>query len=828
MNELPQQITQINIKSSEDKFTPKELLWKYLSYLPYFILSIVLTVSAGVFINRYTPRLYKVETRVFVKSNKDNKIGGASRSSGEGDLIESALFSSKQINLDNEIVLISRAPLMQKIVQSHHFNYHYYNEGSIRTSEIYDTAPFEVQALRWADSTKISEFKLYNLSKNGVDIVCLQNDLEKKQTVSWNKPFKINGSDLVLRLKTPFDQLNKNEQTYLFTYKPAILTTSEILAGFTATPYSAKTTIIKLELKGGSVAKLSAILDALVIQYNNESLEDKSTVINNTINFINQRLGYVTKELGLVETDLKEFKNTNKLIDITTQSGFAMSEKNGLEREYTAFGVKEQLFKMLAQQIRKMPLNELKVIPSAIWIESKDQKLSSFDAYNTLVLKKLRDEPMLGKNSPILADLNLQIQNAYRAVLQTLTDYESTLQVERTALKDRMRKFDNLVGQVPEKEKTFVEIKRQQSVKEGLYLYLLQKREESAIASSTAIGNYEQLEPAGGSNTPIEPSSQKNLLFAFILGLLIPVGIIYLKDLFDDKLRNREHITTRTKMPIIAEIGHIVNLDNNLVVADKSRNLIAEQFRILRTNLNFLLQDKKTILVTSTVSGEGKSFVALNLAAVLAISGKKVALLEFDLRKPRIIKNVGLEKRSLGLSNYLAKQTDDLDTLYYTMEKYPSLHVYGCGPIPPNPAELMMGERMEQLFDYLKSNYDYVVVDTAPVGLVSDAYTMSKHFDSCLYVVRQRKTLKKQLFFIDEIYTSNQLKNVGMVINDVKVGAKHGYYGHHYGYGYGYGYGQRSYGEYFDTDVKEPRLIQIFKKIKRVFKKPSSNKRKTY
>ena len=464
MSEVPQQITQINIKSSEDKFTPKELLWKYLSYLPFFIVSIALAVSVGVFINRYTPRVYKVGTRIFVNSNKDNKIGGASRSSGEGDLIESALFSSKQINLDNEIVLITRAPLVQKIVTAHKFNYYYFNEGNLRTSEIYKNAPFELEALNWADSNTVAEFKIYNLTPTSVDIVSLQNKAAKKQTISWNKPFEINGSKLILHLNAPASQLNNNDQTYLFTYKPASQTAGEILGGLTATPYSNKTTIIKLELKGASVPKLSAILDALVVQYNYESLEDKSKVINNTINFINQRLDFVTKELGVVETDLKDFKNSNKLIDLTTQSGFAIGEKNGVEREYTMFGVKEQLFKMLAQQIRKMPLNDLKVIPSNIGLDAKDQKLASFDVYNTLVLKKLRDEPMLGKNSPILADLNLQIQNAYRAVLQTLTDYESTLQVERVTLQERIRKYDNMVGQAPGKEKTFVEI---------LYLSLL-------------------------------------------------------------------------------------------------------------------------------------------------------------------------------------------------------------------------------------------------------------------------------------------------------------------------------------------------------------------
>jgi capsular exopolysaccharide synthesis family protein len=267
-------------------------------------------------------------------------------------------------------------------------------------------------------------------------------------------------------------------------------------------------------------------------------------------------------------------------------------------------------------------------------------------------------------------------------------------------------------------------------------------------------------------------------------------------------------------------------MKSNLVVADKSRNMIAEQFRVLRTNLNFLLQGNKTILVTSTLSGEGKSFISLNLAAVLAISGKKVALLEFDLRKPRLVKNTGLVKRNTGLSNYLARQTDTLDELYDELENYPTLHIYGCGPVPPNPAELMIGERMQKLFDELKQRYDFIVVDSAPVGPVSDAFNLTPHTDMCLYVVRQRATRKKQMLFINDLYLTGRLKNAGIVMNDVKVGARHGYYGHHYGYGYGYGYGYsngygygggyygKGYGEYFDAEPSDSKWLSWFRKPK--------------
>ena len=452
MSESSSEITQIKLESGEEKFTPMEILWKYLAYLPYFIVSIAIALGIGISMNRYTPRVYKADTRVFVTSNKDNKIGGSNRS-GEGDLIESALFSNKQINLDNELVLITRAPLIQRIVLNHHFNHYYYTIGSFRSSEVYGSVPFEVVAQQWADSNAVVSFKIKSLNITGAALQYPENKTILYKKIRWDQPFALQGNLLTLKHKPEFANSGEKNLEYQFTYKPPAQTVSEILSGLVASPYSNKTTIIKLELKGANVAKSAAILDALVEEYNQQSLDDKSKVLNNTINFINQRLDYVTKELGVVETDLKDFKQGNKLVDLPTQSGMAVQGKNAVEIEYTAFGVKEQLFKMLSQQIRKMPLNDLKVIPATLGLDDKGQKMAAIDAYNTLILKKLRDEPMLGKKSPILADLNLQVQNAYKAVLQSIADYETLLTIEKANLMSKMRAYDNLVGEAPGKGK---------------------------------------------------------------------------------------------------------------------------------------------------------------------------------------------------------------------------------------------------------------------------------------------------------------------------------------------------------------------------------------
>ena len=344
---------------------------------------------------------------------------------------------------------------------------------------------------------------------------------------------------------------------------------------------------------------------------------------------------------------------------------------------------------------------------------------------------------------------------------------------------------------------------------------MLNKKEETNITTSSTVSNYVQLAPAFSSPVPFEPKTGNIRMFTLLLGLIIPVLIIYLIDLMNDKLTTKEDITKKTNLPIVGEVSH-VDKALGTVVVNQSRNIIAEQFRIMRSNLQFLFKvndhSNKTILITSSISGEGKSFISLNLAAVLSLSGKKVALLEFDLRKMRSTRYAGENQNSKGITNYLIGQVNDHRDIITHIDHYPDLHIYRSGPIPPNPGELVMGERVEQLIQTLKKEYDYLVIDSAPVGLVSDSYALVNYSDTVIYVLRQRYTFKRQIELVDEIAQSGKLKNVALVVNDVQLGGKYGYYGYGYGYGYGYiyryGFGYRygyGYGSYASKYFKKGR-----------------------
>ncbi|MFY8126838.1 MAG: polysaccharide biosynthesis tyrosine autokinase, partial [Chitinophagaceae bacterium] len=376
--------------------------------------------------------------------------------------------------------------------------------------------------------------------------------------------------------------------------------------------------------------------------------------------------------------------------------------------------------------------NNEKIVPSFLGID--DPILVGFiTEYNKAQLQYTSDANTYAAKSEILDRQKANLEEIKSAIIKRAKDYRNDLSETLAKLKSKDAELKSLFGTLPASKKTMKSIGRQGTIKEAIYVYLMQKREETMVTSASTTSNYQQIDSATTPKNPIEPQPSRIRLFGILAGLLIPVIFIYLRTLLNDKVTTREDISKKTKAPFVGEVGHYEDT-KAFVVSQKSRSIISEQFRIIRTNLQFVLGNNKVVLVTSSISGEGKSFVSLNLGAVLAITGKKVAILEFDLRKPRIIKNIGLQRKDLGISNYLSGQTKKLDDLYFTMEEYPNMHIYGCGPIPPNPSELMLGEHMKTLFDSLKETYDFVIVDSAPVGLVSDTFTINQFADAVIYV----------------------------------------------------------------------------------------------
>lgn len=785
--------------------SPKELFLRYYSFVFWYILALAITIGLGTMYIRYSTPKFRASTRILVKSDQQS---GASR--GGTDVVDFALIGGKKVNIDNEIEMMRSTTLMQRVVRNNNFNVSYHQIGSVRVFELFDESGFEMEVLDKKDSTTPIRLQLTNLTAKGFYVAPYKAKQAKSVFVPWRDTVHLANAKLVFKNK--INSKFNNTYPFLVQWEPVALSVARLLSAMSIAPLGTKTTIISAGIIGNNPRKCAAILDAFVREYQVVNIEDKNKIASLTIDFINQRLNFVSNELEGVETNATNLKQKFNISDAGRQVDLLLTNYNSTDQELIKLGVKKNIALSLQQYLQNAT-NKRKLVPSNVGIE--DASIAAMVAnFNLLQLRREREAPLQTSKSLVLADIDNQLDDLRSSLLIALDNNVATINQQISEAERRNLLLQRSIAGIPEKESSLKKVNRQLSVKEALFVFLYSKREETAITAAATYSSFQQIDPAVYSTKPFEPDAGKVRLFCIVVGLIIPSIFIYLYYLFDDKIKSKQDITDKTTLPFIGEIGHN-NDKNNLVVQLSDRSVLAEQFRTLRSNVQFLAGvDAKVLLITSTMSGEGKSFVSLNVAAAYAVSGKKVALLEFDLRRPRILSQLNIQ-RSEGLVNYLAEQLSNLEMLKHSVEGYPSLHVYGSGPIPPNPSELLLGKSIETMFAWLRANYDMVIVDSAPVGLVADSQTISKYSDACLYIIRQRYSYKNQLAFINDIANDNKLKNMGIVLNDVKVGGRYGYYGYTstYGYGSGYGYGYNAYGEIpMTTWQKIKKKIGIGKK----------------
>jgi capsular exopolysaccharide synthesis family protein len=783
------------------KFSPADILFKYLAYLPLFIVTLVLSVLVGVIYLRYTKLKYVSTTQILLKSSNETQAISARQS----DLVSIAMYGSSDINLNNEMEKLKSVKVMTRMVVKHQFNINYFNEGNIKTSNIFTTVPFRLIPVEIKDSSQAYKIKFTDITASGYDLIMGTGQLEKHL---WTDVLNVKGSLFKLQ---PIRLIKKEEGIYITTWVDPVKRANEILSELTIAPKDANSAILNISIKNDNSMLGKAILNGMAEEFNLASIEAKNLAAENTIKFIDNRLDSLSRELAILDRPVIRGNDVKDMLSVEQQSSLFFTRMIQTDQTLNDLDLQLSLAKMVGDYVQN-PSTKNKIVPSTLGIS--DITVSDMvNAYNQMQIQREKEAPNLPAGGMMMQQLDGQMEELRKSILESLSNYSRAVQNQKADVMGKNELYKSYLGQIPEKQRLELEIERQKKVKENLYLYLLQKREETAIATASTSASYEQLNAATGKAKPVEPDESKIRLFSIMVGLLLPIGIIYVRDQLNDRLYTRDDIQKKTKVPIIGEIGHVDD-NRSLVVAHQSRSIVSEQFRIVRSNLGFFQKEKdfKTILVTSTVSGEGKSFVSINMAAVLALSGKKIALLEFDLRKPRILTNLSIEKTGLGISNFLLGMAK-ADEIYTPMDNFPNLHIYPSGIVPPNPAELMLSENNRIFFDYLKSNYDYIIIDSAPVGLVSDTFTLAAFVDVSLYLVRHRFTYKRQISFIDEIQHQEKLPNLYIVVNDLKMGARFGYYGYGYGYGKGYGYGYGYYygygGGYHDSGAGEYYDIKL-------------------
>jgi capsular exopolysaccharide synthesis family protein len=765
---------QVNSHKSELwSLSLRDLFYKYVRFLPVFILSVALALFAAYAYLRYATPIYSVGGTMYIKSDKQGT---------RSDKFEDIFVNDKALNIQSEIEILKSKPLMERVVNRLGLQFNYFAKGKIKTPNIYKQGPFLVTALQLSDSSRPFTLNIHFLNTQEFTV----NDSEKE--FLFGQVFR--NSYGVFRLdRNPSAGISKE---YSVEWKPSYIMAAGLAGSIQVNPKTLGTGIISISMQTENAQMGADVVNQLMEEYKLYSIEEKKSSSDSILHFIDGRLAEYGRAYDSAQRVLLAYQEANDLIDIETQFGNYFNAIEEADKSIAEQRIQLNTAQIVEDYVRDKR-NEYSKVPSSLLLE--DVTLNELvSGYNTAQLKR---QQLIDGNVPLenptVIEANGQIEKLRTSILENLKGIKTVYSNIIADLRTRSGTAQSQVRTMPYKVKEYLERKRQVETLQTLYKYLQEKREETAISRASTIASSRVVDKAVASSVPVKPNRRAIQILAILLGLGLPAMIIFIGEVLNDKVATRFDIEKITAAPILGEVGHSYS-DKVLVVNKTTRSMVAEQFRIIRSNLQYILNkvDKSVILVTSSFSGEGKSFISTNMAAVLALAGKKTIILEFDIRKPKVLSGLGMSKAA-GITNYLVGKAT-LPELIRPVEGQENFYVLGCGPIPPNPSELLLDQRVENMFTWLRENYDVVIVDTAPVGMVSDAMTLGKFADCTLYLVRQGHTFKKQVALIDEFYQDNKLPKVSIVINDVKMKPGYGYYG--YGrYGYGYGYGESSYYE---------------------------------
>ncbi len=762
----------------------RDVFYKYIRFLPLFILSVSFALLIAYIYLRYTIPIYSVSGSMIIRSEQP---GGQRKND-----VENLINGTKADNIQNEIEVLKSRPLMQRIVDSLQLQYSYTAKGRFKEVNIYNLGPFYMEALEIADSTRSFTFKLKFLNSKVFRI----ND--DKNTFSFGEVFK-NDKGLFRLINNPKVDVSKE---YSITWTPGYDAASRYAGAVQVTLKSAGTGILFIAMRTSNAKMGADIINKLMQEYALYSVEQKDKTSVQKLKFIDERVAQYRHKIDSGQEVLNIFERQNNLIDSKAQSDNYFGNINESDKKINELSISLTVTDMVSNYLLDKK-NQFQKVPTTLNLTDGTLIELVSDYNKAQITRQQLIDGNVAAGHPIMKEANDQIEKLRSSILELLKNIRSSISASVSSSKDKSEQSETKLQALPEKVKEQLQMLRELETLQGLYKLLREEREKQAITKSANVSNSDIINMAYASTIPVTPNRRAIQMLAILLGIGLPALIIFLSEILNDKVSTRMDIEKITGAPILGEIGHSFS-DKVLVVNKTTRSMVAEQFRIIRSNLQYVLnkKEKSTILFTSSFSGEGKSYVATNMGAVLALAGKKTVILEFDIRKPRILAGLEIPKGP-GITNFLIGKSELKDIIKQVPEQ-DNLYVLGCGPIPPNPSELLLDPKMDELFAWLKENFDIVIVDTAPVGMVSDAMTLSKYVDSTLYLVRQGHTFKKQIGLIDEFYLGNKLPKVSIIINDVKMKPGYGYYGYgRYGYGYGYGYGS-----YYEEEVAPPNFLE--------------------
>ena len=795
-------------EQSEEQVNIQELLFRYLIHWPWFVVSIIICIACAWGYLRLTTPIYNISATVLIKDEK--KGGGASMSS---DLEKMGLegFVSSSSNVDNEIEVLRSKSLAREVVNNLGLFVTYMDEDEFPSKELYHTSPVLV-SLTHQEADKLPGRMEINMILQptgalGVQITVGEKEYRKQfdklpavfPTDEGTVAFFANND--TLSAVCP-ENITKERHITAFINRPFSVL-KEYVNSLSIAPTSKTTSVVVISLENTNTRRGRDYINKLLEMYNINANNDKNEVAQKTAEFIDERIGIISKELGSTEQDLENFKRSAGITDLSSEAQIALTGN----AEYEKKRVENQTQINLVMDLQRyMKGNEYEVLPSNIGLQDA-ASAGAIDRYNQMLVERKRLLRTSTENNPTIINLDTSIRAMRTNVQATLDATLKGLQITKEDLAREASRYSRRINDAPTQERQFVSIARQQEIKSGLYLMLLQKREENAITLAATANNVKIIDEALADDNPISPKKTIVYLVALVLGVGLPVGVIYLIGLTKFKIEGRADVEKLTSLPVVGDIPLADEKTGSIAVFENQNNLMSETFRNVRTNLQFMLENgKNVILVTSTISGEGKSFISANLAISLSLLGKKVVIVGLDIRKPGLNKVFNIPKKEHGITQYLTNTTANLMDFVQPSDINKNLFILPGGTVPPNPTELLARGGLEKAIETLKANFDYVILDTAPVGMVTDTLLIGRVADLSVYVCRADYTHKAEFTLINELAENNKLPNLciainGLDLNSRKYGYYYGYgkYGKYYGYGkrygYGYGYGEKHGGE---------------------------------